>query len=187
MRRTSIVLLAGLCVLTIVATPAVAHLQTRYDPNDSAGPFDIGQSTSRHGRFITMSMIIRNPWPSESLATDNPSTSYDDSKLVWQLDTTGKNFTDYFIVVDYRAGKLRGYLNRWVPPDQKTNTFRRVDAVVDVWRSGRRAFARVRRTKLRPTKQLWHWNAQTLFGSGTSCPEGCRDRAPEGDLYTHKV
>ena len=178
-----------------IGLPAQAHLQTRSDGDDSRGPLDIGRVAMRHGRYVFVSATIRQPWSSLLLASGDPTTAWDDSHIEWQLDTQRDNadgsYADYIVVFDHRRGRLVGRLLRWTRPYDGDSKRRPVDAKVSVWRNGRTAIAKVRRSALRPDKKDWGWMGATLYKGQPPCDDGygCYDTAwtKRGFLFTHNT
>ena len=187
--------MAATIAASLLATPmnpASAHISRKTDPQD-ADVWDISRTSFRHGPFVIVSMLNRYPWQSEVLASDDPSTRYDDSHLWWQIDTNSRNdssqrvLTDYVIELDYRQGRLKGTLYRWVPTHRPATGLRRLAAPVRVWRDGRRAFAKVRKSKLRSDKTLWGWSAESPIEGQLCKTDNCDDQAPDNGLFRHKV
>ena len=186
-----VVVFALMAALTmLIAAPAQAHLQTKHDPDDSPGVFDIRTATFRHANGkIYVSMTVADDWSVEDLASGESIWS---SFLRFQFNSKGGNnsngnWTDYFVSIDESGGQVVGSLYRWVQPPYPAESIEFIQNVpANV--TGRTVKTSFRKAKIHPRDTYIDWGADSQFtGEAGGCTSTCKDFAPDSGLFRHNL
>ena len=169
------------CLLTTMASPSIAHVQEKNDPNDAAGPLDLRRASFSHPRGrIRLSLKTRGRWTARTLD--------DGSALKFAYDSRGNGFGDFYVEVKASpAGGLRGRL--YEDSDALGGGGKFVHNVA-VSRSSRTLVVKFPKRRLDPRNNFIGWSALTQYRGTEGCDSqkfGCYDVMPDGTFYRHNL
>jgi hypothetical protein len=177
---------AGVIALSLVfAAPAPGHVSEIKDGTNGPSALDIARASFGHSKErFRVSATTEDPWSADLLGAED-GVKGNDNAFQFQFNSTGDEYADYVVVVDYNDdGGLYAALYYWVPPYPTTEEPKYLSDVF-VRKDGRTLRVSLKKRKINPRESYIGWKAESYYKDDNDCSHRCHDKAPNQGLVNH--